>query len=82
MAAVAGLSPFHFSREFRRRTGSSPYAFVMVERIERSKTLLRNGLSVTAVAVACGFTDHAHYARVFKRATRMSPSEYALIARR
>ena len=82
MAAVAGLSPFHFSREFRRRTGSSPHAFVTIERIERSKTLLRKRLSVTAVALACGFTDHAHFARTFKGATGLSPSEYASLAAR
>ena len=41
MAAAAGLSRAHFSREFRRAFGESPHAYLMTRRLERAATLLR-----------------------------------------
>jgi transcriptional regulator GlxA family with amidase domain len=42
MARAAGLSRAHFSREFRRAFGESPYAYLLTRRLERAAALLRN----------------------------------------
>lgn len=82
LARVAGVSRFHFARQFRLRTGESPMEFLMRTRIERGKTLLRaGGASVGDVAAALGFADQSHFARTFKRHVGVPPSVYKSGAR-
>ena len=77
LAAVAGMSRAHFSRLFMRTNGSWPSEFIQRERMERATRLLVNGqLSVKAVAVACGYDDPNYFAKVFRRAYAISPSEF------
>jgi AraC-like DNA-binding protein/DNA-binding GntR family transcriptional regulator len=77
MAESAGLSPAHFSQMFRRSTGETPHQFVLRHRVERAKKMLRLGEGrVLDVAVACGFKTQQHFARVFRRACGVSPTEY------
>jgi DNA-binding GntR family transcriptional regulator/AraC-like DNA-binding protein len=77
MAESAGLSPAHFSQMFRQSTGQSPHQFVVRERIERAKEMLRSAEArVLDVAVACGFKTQQHFARVFRRMCGASPTEY------
>src|SRR3954447_2494296 len=47
MARIALMSPAHFSRRFRAAYGETPYSYLMTRRIERAKSLLRQGMSVT-----------------------------------
>lgn len=77
MARVAGVSPFHFSRGFRRATGLTPYAFLIQRRIERAKELLlERRMSISDVARACGFATHSQFSTMFKRVTGISPSHH------
>lgn len=77
LAATAGLSRAHFSRLFTRLHGLSPSEFVQRERMERAARLLIKGqLSIKAVATACGFEDPNYFAKVFRRAYSVSPSEF------
>jgi AraC family transcriptional regulator len=77
LARVAGVSRFHFARQFRLRTGESPMGFLLRVRIERGKSLLREGAaSVGNVAAALGFADQSHFTRTFKRLVGVPPSEY------
>jgi DNA-binding GntR family transcriptional regulator/AraC-like DNA-binding protein len=77
LAEAAGLSPGHFSHMFRQSTGQSPHQFVVRERIERAKGMLRAAEArVLDVAVACGFKTQQHFARVFRRMCGVSPTEY------
>lgn len=57
LAAFAGVSVAHFSREFKRATGLSPHAFVMQRRLERARQLLGAGLSIVEAAAQAGFSD-------------------------
>lgn len=77
MAAVAGYSPDHFARLFRRTFRASPYQYLLGRRVERAKTMLRDpGLPIALVAVACGFTSQSHLNAVFKRQTGVTPGRY------
>jgi AraC-like DNA-binding protein len=77
LAACAGMSPFHFSREFKRETGSTPQVYLRRARLERAKRLLAGDeRPVTEVAMECGFASASHLATAFRRAFRMAPSRY------
>src|SRR3954451_19873960 len=55
MAAVAGLSRAHFSREFRRTFGESPHAYLLTRRLERAAALLRGtDRSVVEICLSVG----------------------------
>lgn len=74
LATVAHLSPFHFSRLFKKRFGVSPYQYVIHQRIEKARQLLKNpSLTVSEIALMVGFTDHSHLIRHFKRLTGKAP---------
>src|SRR5215469_4625231 len=77
MAETAGLSTAHFSQMFRKSTGQSPHQFVLRQRVDRAKELLRTSEArVLDVAIACGFKTQQHFARIFRRMCGASPTEY------
>ena len=77
MAQCAELSPAHFSEMFRKSTGESPHQFLLRQRIERAKEMLREAeMRVLDVAVACGFKTQQHFARVFRQICGASPTAY------
>src|SRR5215471_2459462 len=77
LAESVGLSTAHFARMFRKSTGETPHQFVLRQRIERSKAMLRApDARVLDVAVACGFKTQQHFAQVFRDVCRVSPTEY------
>lgn len=77
LAAVAGVSVFHFTRGFHRATGYAPYAYLIRRRLERAKELLKDSdLPLSSVARACGFGSASHFSRTFKRAVGANPSRY------
>jgi AraC-like DNA-binding protein/quercetin dioxygenase-like cupin family protein len=67
----------HMARAFRRRHGSSIGEYVRWLRLEKSKSALaRPGLSITEIALECGFYDQAHFSRAFKKQYGLSPAHY------
>jgi transcriptional regulator GlxA family with amidase domain len=77
MAQSVGLSTAHFSQMFRKSTGESPHRFVLRQRIERAKEMLRTAEErVLDVAIACGFKTQQHFARVFRQICGASPTDY------
>lgn len=77
IAAVAHLSPFHFSRAFKSATGTAPHRFVVERRVDRAKTLLADpDISLAEIAAAVGFANQAHFSTMFRRLTSMSPRQY------
>jgi AraC family transcriptional regulator len=78
LARVAGVSRFHFARQFRARTGESPMGYVLRTRVERAKTRLRESRArVIDISAEFGFADQSHFARTFRRLVGMPPSAYA-----
>jgi AraC family transcriptional regulator len=77
MAESVGLSTAHFARMFRKSTGETPHQFVLRQRLDRAKAMLRaTDARVMDVAVACGFKTQQHFAQVFRGICRVSPTEY------
>ena len=77
MAGSVDLSIAHFSQMFRKSTGQSPHQFVLRQRVEHAKDMLRKAEArVLDVAVACGFKTQQHFARVFRQMCGASPTEY------
>lgn len=78
LAREAGLSPFHFARQFRRTTGLPPHEYVTRCRVERARELLvRPGIGIADVAVQVGFCDQSHLARHYKRIFGLTPANFA-----
>jgi AraC family transcriptional regulator len=77
MADSVGLSTAHFARMFRKSTGETPHQFVLRQRLERAKAMLRApDARVLDVAVACGFKTQQHFAQVFRDIWGVSPTEF------
>jgi AraC-like DNA-binding protein len=74
LAQVARLSESRFKSRFRREIGVPPAEFWLRKKVERATELLKRR-SVTEVAYAMGFSSSQYFATVFRRYTRMSPSE-------
>ncbi|MBW4653152.1 MAG: AraC family transcriptional regulator [Kaiparowitsia implicata GSE-PSE-MK54-09C] len=77
LAAIAQLSQYHFCRAFKQATGLSPHQYLVKQRVERAKQLLRSGkMRIGEVAIACGFTHQSHLHRHFKRLTGVTPKTF------
>jgi AraC family transcriptional regulator len=76
MAAQVGLSAAHFSREFKRSTGSTPWDYVVRMRLDGARDALLEGGCVARVASQFGFADQSHLARLFKLHFGLSPSAF------
>jgi AraC family transcriptional regulator len=77
LAKLAGYSPDHFARQFKRTFRLSPYQYILRRRIERAKSLLRDPRrTIVDVALASGFSSQAHLNVMFKRSTGVTPGTY------
>lgn len=77
LAARCGLGPSAFTHAFRRRFGCAPSALVRRWRLERAVPLLRDHtLTLSMIAARCGFADHAHFSREFRRVVGKSPRDF------
>jgi AraC family transcriptional regulator len=82
MAAVAGLSPYHFARQFKGATGLPPHQYVLTRRVEQAKRLLQAGpQSLAEVAAHVGFSDQSQFTRHFKRLVGVTPGQFRTPAR-
>src|SRR5437899_10535128 len=77
VAAVAHISPPHFSRCFRAVFGETPHRYLQRRRVERSIFLLREtDRSVTDVCFDVGFTSLGTFSRTFRKVVGETPSGY------
>lgn len=77
LASLAGLSASHFSRAFRNALNTTPQHFVRQRRIERAKMMLTCPKRRLAhIAQECGFSDQAHFTRVFRHFVGEPPSRW------
>ena len=80
LAQVAGMSNFHFAREFKRTTGTTPHQYLIKIRVERAKALLAEGeMPLIEVGLQSGFSHQSHFTRLFRRLTGTTPMSYRLM---
>ena len=77
LAAVAGVSKFHFARSFAAAYGQTPIRYLNRRRIERAQDLLRSAnLTVTEVCMAVGYTSLGSFSARFTRLVGEPPTAY------
>jgi AraC family transcriptional regulator len=77
LAAVACLSPCHFSRTFKQVTGIRLHRYIMQRRVARAKILIAEDHETLAViARMAGFADQSHLTAVFHQITGITPGMY------
>ena len=78
MSEIAGLSQFHFARQFKAAFGQSPHEYQLHRRIRRAGEVLRAQPEDTLAKVAAsfGFADESHFRRHFKRIFGVTPGQY------
>jgi AraC family transcriptional regulator len=78
LAANVRISPYYFCRLFKQSTGLSPHQFVIRERIEHARQMLKeHRLTTVEIASSLGFSDQSHFARVFRGLVGTTPKHYA-----
>jgi transcriptional regulator GlxA family with amidase domain len=74
MAAAAGISKFHFAREFKARTGLSPVAFLRGYRVVSAmERLVSSTEPISEVGAAAGYQNAAAFSRAFHKFTGSTP---------
>jgi AraC family transcriptional regulator len=77
LAVLLDMSQFHFSHVFKQAIGISPYQYLLQQRIERAKQLLKESdCSIMEIALSCGFNSHSHLSKQFRQLTGMTPTAY------
>lgn len=77
LAEVVGMSQFHFSRLFKQSMGISPHQYLLQQRVEQAKQLLKTSkLAIADIALQCGFSSQSHFSKHFRSATGMAPGAY------
>jgi AraC family transcriptional regulator len=77
LARVAGVSPYHFAREFNKSVGMPLHRYLIRQRVERAQRLLRQSSETVAdIAASVGFSDQSHLCRHFKRITGVTPTRF------
>jgi AraC family transcriptional regulator len=78
IAAAINISPTYFASSFKRATGSSPHQYVIQQRVERAKELLKTtDLAIANIAFQVGFSSQSHLTQHFKRIVGSTPKQVA-----
>lgn len=76
LASESNMSTFHFARSFKKTTGHSPHKYLTSMRLEKAMTMLPQDIPLAEVASESGFSDQAHFTRVFKKNVGVTPAAY------
>jgi AraC family transcriptional regulator len=77
LSALIQRSEAHFSRCFRNTFGEAPHAFVVRRRLElATQCMLETAMTLSEIALRCGFADQAHLSKRFREATGQTPAAW------
>ena len=77
IAKMCNVSQNYFCRLFKEYSGITPQDYILKAKIEKAKIALREtSLSVSEIALLCGFEDASYFCRLFKKKTGVSPLGY------
>jgi AraC-like DNA-binding protein len=81
LEAVTGLSRYELARQFRAMSGTSPYRYLLMRRLDFARQQLAQSRSLVEVALEAGFADQAHFSRMFKATFGITPTRYRAASR-
>jgi AraC family transcriptional regulator len=77
LSAIAGITPSHFCRVFKRAVGLSPHQYLLKARLERAQQMLGHSeVSIAVVADMLGFTSQSHFNRAFRKYYGEAPTSF------
>ncbi|WP_414584055.1 helix-turn-helix domain-containing protein [Scytonema sp. PCC 10023] len=77
LAELLGMSRYYFVRLFKHSMGITPYQYVLQQRIERAKMLLKHReRAISDIALECGFANQSHFTKHFRQFTGRTPKAY------
>jgi AraC family transcriptional regulator len=77
LATESGYSRAHFARMFKAATGQSPHRYLLELRLAKAQSMLMDrALPLTDIALACGFSSHAHLSTAFRSRFGVAPSAW------
>ena len=77
LLAITNLSPYYFIRLFKKETGKTPHEYLLHLKIEKAKEMLTySSYSIAEICFLCGFSEHSHFSKVFRKITGTSPAAY------
>ncbi len=80
IAAGLDMSQYYFCRLFKQSIGMTPHQYLIQQRVEKSKQLLKQpAAKIVDIATQCGFANPSHFARCFRQRTGISPQQFRSI---
>lgn len=77
LAELVDMSQYYFAQLFKQSMGITPYQYVLQQRVERAKQLLKyQDMAITDVALSCGFANQSHFTKHFRKLTGITPKTY------
>jgi len=77
IAEEVGISRVHLHRKMKELTGQTPHDFIRNIRLKKAANLLATqGMNITEVMYACGFSNAASFSTLFKKLYGLSPRDY------
>lgn len=77
LSSKVNLSPYYFSRMFKKEVGYSPYEFIIMVRLNEAKRLLKGTISpIKEIAFSTGFNSESNFVTCFKNNTNVTPKGF------
>ncbi len=77
ISSSVSISPFYFTRLFKKETGYTPHEYIIITRINSAKFYLKSTpLPVKEICFNCGFSSESSFCTCFKKVVGMTPSEF------
>ncbi|MGN1001644.1 MAG: helix-turn-helix domain-containing protein [Oscillospiraceae bacterium] len=76
LSSMCYLSRYYFMRRFKEATGYTVHNYIQQKRLTAAAELLDSGMTITEAAAQVGFAEYSSFLRAFKKAFKMTPSEY------